>query len=100
MSTGKTLLSSIFFIEFFLGRQTLLYRPHPIPSFRSRDSGGRLGQAPAFEQDERDEHDKSKAQGFEAESLRVHPVKRKSGQGLIGISHRFGLGWLRCGALM
>src|ERR1035438_7990983 len=27
-----------FFIEFFLGRQSLLYRPHPIPSFRSRDS--------------------------------------------------------------
>ena len=39
MSTGKTLLPSIFFIEFFLGRQTLLYRPHSIPSFRSRDSG-------------------------------------------------------------
>jgi hypothetical protein len=38
MSTGKTLLSSIFFIEFFLGRKTL-YRLHPIPSFRSRDSG-------------------------------------------------------------
>ncbi len=37
MSTGKTLLPSIFFIESFLGRKTLLYRPHPIPSFRSRD---------------------------------------------------------------
>jgi hypothetical protein len=39
VSTDKTPLPSIFFIEFLFGRQSLLYRLHSIPSFRSRDSG-------------------------------------------------------------
>src|SRR5580658_10132170 len=43
VSTDKTRLPSIFFIESFLGRQNFLYRPYPIPSFRSRDSGPLLG---------------------------------------------------------
>ena len=50
MSTDKMLLPSIFFIEPFLGRKNLVYRPHPIPSFRSRDSVSprvkRSGQSP------------------------------------------------------
>jgi hypothetical protein len=45
VSTDKTLPSSIFFIESFLGCKTLLYRPHSIPSFRSRDSVPLPGEA-------------------------------------------------------
>ena len=45
VSTDKTLLPSIFLIEFFLGRPSLLSRLHPIPSFRSRDSGPLPGEA-------------------------------------------------------
>src|SRR5580693_2749711 len=45
MSTDKTLPSSIFFIEIFLGCKTLLYRPHPIPSFRLLDSVSLPGEA-------------------------------------------------------
>jgi hypothetical protein len=45
VSTDKTLLPSIFFIEFFLRCKSLLYRLHPIPSFRSRDSGPLPGEA-------------------------------------------------------
>jgi hypothetical protein len=45
VSTDKTPLSSIFFIEFFLDCQTLLYRPHSIPSFRLLDSVSLPGEA-------------------------------------------------------
>ena len=41
----KTHLSSIFLIEFSLGCKPLLYSPHSIPSFRSRDSVSLPGQA-------------------------------------------------------
>jgi len=38
VTTDKTFLRSIFFVEFCRGCQTLLYRPHAMPSFRSRVS--------------------------------------------------------------
>jgi hypothetical protein len=45
VSTDKTLLPSIFFIEFFLGRKNRLYRLHSILPFRSRDSVSLPGEA-------------------------------------------------------